>query len=72
MKTLLSHKQIGYYFSVTMLFLFFSMSGYAKATGEGNPEEKAKAKNIVFVHGAFADGSGYEKLYRILTKRATM
>jgi pimeloyl-ACP methyl ester carboxylesterase len=69
MKTLLSHKQIGYYFSVTMLFLFFSMSGYAKATGEGNPEEKAKAKNIVFVHGAFADGSGYEKLYRILTKK---
>lgn len=26
-------------------------------------------KNIVIVHGAFADGSGYKKLYNILTKK---
>src|SRR5438477_5994048 len=26
------------------------------------------AKNIVIVHGAFADGSGWEGVYRILTK----
>jgi pimeloyl-ACP methyl ester carboxylesterase len=26
-------------------------------------------KNIVIVHGAFADGSGYKKLYSILTKK---
>src|ERR1700730_3373540 len=28
-----------------------------------------KCKNIVIVHGAFADGSGYKKLYEILTKK---
>jgi len=28
-----------------------------------------KSKNIVIVHGAFADGSGYKKLYEILTKK---
>ncbi len=28
-----------------------------------------KSKNIVIVHGAFADGSGYKKLYEILTEK---
>jgi pimeloyl-ACP methyl ester carboxylesterase len=28
-----------------------------------------KVKNIVLVHGAFADGSGWEGVYKILTKR---
>jgi len=27
------------------------------------------AKNIVIVHGAFADGSGFKEVYRILTKK---
>ena len=27
------------------------------------------AKNIVIVHGAFADGSGYKEIYKILTKK---
>ncbi|HEY0611114.1 MAG TPA: alpha/beta hydrolase [Chitinophaga sp.] len=69
MKTLLSHKGIGYYFSATILLVLLSVSSYAKAPGSGSPEEKVKAKNIVFVHGAFADGSGYEKIYRILSKK---
>jgi hypothetical protein len=30
---------------------------------------QAQVKNIVFVHGAFADGSGYTKLYTILKAR---
>ena len=29
----------------------------------------AKANNIVLVHGAFADGSGWEEVYKILTKK---
>lgn len=37
--------------------------GVAAAQAEG-----AAAKNIVIVHGAFADGSGWEGVYRILTK----
>jgi pimeloyl-ACP methyl ester carboxylesterase len=31
--------------------------------------KKMKSKNIVIVHGAFADGSGYKKLYEILTRK---
>jgi pimeloyl-ACP methyl ester carboxylesterase len=31
-------------------------------------QNQAAAKNIVIVHGAFADGSGWESVYRILTK----
>lgn len=29
----------------------------------------AQIKNIVLVHGAFADGSGYEAMYKILTQK---
>ncbi|HET7002851.1 MAG TPA: alpha/beta hydrolase [Puia sp.] len=29
--------------------------------------DKPKVKNVVIVHGAFADGSGYRKLFEILT-----
>jgi pimeloyl-ACP methyl ester carboxylesterase len=32
-------------------------------------EPKAQVKNIVIVHGAFADGSGWEAVYKILTAK---
>src|SRR4029078_6997283 len=32
-------------------------------------ELNEKVKNIVLVHGAFADGSGWEGVYKILTKK---
>ncbi|HKC34949.1 MAG TPA: alpha/beta hydrolase [Chitinophagaceae bacterium] len=34
-----------------------------------NAQSKERAKNIVLVHGAFADGSGWEGVYNILTKK---
>jgi pimeloyl-ACP methyl ester carboxylesterase len=34
-----------------------------------NAQAQQKAKNIVLVHGAFADGSGWEEVYKILTKK---
>ncbi|MET0635851.1 MAG: alpha/beta hydrolase [Chitinophagaceae bacterium] len=37
-----------------------------KATAQ---EKKMPVKNIVIVHGAFADGSGWEAVYNILTKK---
>ena len=44
-----------------------------KQTGfAGNPanaQSKESIKNIVLVHGAFADGSGWEGVYKILTKK---
>src|SRR3954468_4338599 len=36
--------------------------------GTAHAATPVSAKNIVIVHGAFADGSGWEGVYRILTK----
>jgi len=33
------------------------------------PKAQKTVKNIVLVHGAFADGSGWEGVYKILTKK---
>ncbi len=51
----------------TALTLTLGAIGFSvvDATAVGAP---ARAKNIVIVHGAFADGSGWEGVYRILTK----
>jgi len=38
-------------------------------SGQKNKVMGATTKNIVIVHGAFADGSGYKELYKILTKK---
>ena len=46
----------------------------SRAAGDSNAhravatDSTVSAKNIVIVHGAFADGSGWESVYRILTK----
>ena len=45
---------------VTIQLLTFSKTAHA---------QKAPAKNIVLVHGAFADGSGWKAVYDILTKK---
>jgi len=34
-----------------------------------NAQSRERIKNIVLVHGAFADGSGWEGVHRILTKK---
>ena len=45
--------------------LFFMQLGSAHAQGKA---AKKPAKNIVIVHGAFADGSGWRAVYDILTR----
>ncbi|RYG26057.1 MAG: alpha/beta hydrolase, partial [Chitinophagaceae bacterium] len=35
----------------------------------GMPVPKDPVKNIVLVHGAFADGSGFQALYELLKKK---
>ena len=35
-----------------------------------NAQSQERVKNIVLVHGAFADGSGWEGVYNILTKKS--
>ena len=47
--------------AVSVLFFFSITPGFAQTR---NP-----VKNIVIVHGAFTDGSGWESVYRILTNR---
>ncbi|WP_257455134.1 alpha/beta fold hydrolase [Archangium lipolyticum] len=42
------------------------VAGLAAATPAGNP---APIKNVVLVHGAFADGSGWRGVYDVLTAR---
>jgi pimeloyl-ACP methyl ester carboxylesterase len=37
-------------------------------TGKASAQETAPIKNIVIVHGAFADASGWEAVYKILVK----
>jgi pimeloyl-ACP methyl ester carboxylesterase len=36
------------------------------APASAQPQEKAKVKNIVLVHGAWADGSGWQRVYELL------
>lgn len=52
-------------FMNAMLFLFlFTILDLAV-----NAQQQQAVKNIVIVHGAFADGSGWEAVYKILTKK---
>lgn len=47
--------------------LFFAALFFTCCTGI--VQAQTPVKNIVLVHGAFADGSGWEALYHILTKK---
>jgi pimeloyl-ACP methyl ester carboxylesterase len=46
--------------------LFFSLLNISVMS---NAQTATNIKNIVIVHGAFADGSGWQSVYEILTKR---
>jgi pimeloyl-ACP methyl ester carboxylesterase len=50
----------GFVLAILMLIAVFS----GNSVGAQNP-----VKNVVLVHGAFADGSGWKALYEILTKK---
>lgn len=41
----------------------------ASVAGTVNEVNAQEVKNVVLVHGAFADGSGYKALYKVLTKK---
>src|SRR5215213_9562087 len=48
-------------FAITIAFLIISLNNLNAQT--------MKVKNVVLVHGAFADGSGWKGLYDVLTKK---
>lgn len=41
-------------------------------TGAITEANAQTVKNVVLVHGAFADGSGYKGLYEVLTQKGIM
>jgi len=53
---------------ILILFLIVAavLATWATSTKKS---KKISAKNIVIVHGAFADGSGYKELFKILTRK---
>ncbi|MEO8112211.1 MAG: alpha/beta hydrolase [Ginsengibacter sp.] len=65
MKQVINYKK--YLRLLTCLCLVIIFTGISQV---GNAQQHAgKVKNIVIVHGAFADGSGFEGVYKILTKK---
>ena len=53
--------QVLHVFGLTVLFSTFLLNNLNAQT--------MKVKNVVLVHGAFADGSGWKALYNVLTKK---
>ncbi|CAD0006740.1 alpha/beta fold hydrolase [Flavobacterium salmonis] len=67
MKTLSIKEQLKSYFLFAALILslvFTSVNASAQATSAA-----PLIKNVVLVHGAFADGSGWKGLYEVLSKK---
>ncbi|MFH6942870.1 alpha/beta hydrolase [Flavobacterium sp. FlaQc-50] len=64
MKTTTAKEQMKSYFMFAVLF-FSLLFSTTIATAQTTPP----VKNIVLVHGAFADGSGWRALYDILSKK---
>lgn len=59
------------YVRIIAIVLLFSCIAIrvTSAPPKAKPKTGNEVKNIVIVHGAFADGSGFKKLYSILTKK---
>jgi pimeloyl-ACP methyl ester carboxylesterase len=51
------------------IFLVTAVAVNVLFTADATAQAKPKVKNIVLVHGAFADGSGYKGVYDILVKQ---
>ncbi|KAF2338434.1 alpha/beta hydrolase [Flavobacterium tistrianum] len=50
-------------------FLVFAVLIFSLTFTNVNAQTNPKIKNVVLVHGAFADGSGWQGLYKVLTKK---
>jgi len=64
MKSISLKTQLNRLFLLATLVLGLLFGTAAKAQTAAKP-----AKNVVLVHGAFADGSGYKALYQVLTQK---
>jgi pimeloyl-ACP methyl ester carboxylesterase len=66
MKTLYIKEQLKRYFLFAALIFSFL---FATANANAQKATAPQIKNVVLVHGAFADGSGWKALYEVLTKK---
>lgn len=66
MKTTSLKEQMNRYFMFAALIFSFL---FATANSNAQTANTAQIKNVVLVHGAFADGSGWKALYEVLTKK---
>ncbi|QLC64842.1 alpha/beta hydrolase [Flavobacterium sp. LPB0248] len=66
MKTTSLKEQMNRYFMFAVLLFSFL---FATANSNAQSANSAPIKNVVLVHGAFADGSGWKALYEVLTKK---
>lgn len=64
-KTFLKEQLNRYFMFAALIFSFL----FATTTANAQKATAPKIKNVVLVHGAFADGSGYRALYDILSKK---
>lgn len=64
---------IHFLFMVILLFSAMAIDAKNATLKPSHPQignkQKASAKNIVIVHGAFADGSGFKEVYKILSRK---
>jgi len=67
MKTTSLKEQLNRYFMFAALI--FSLLFATANTNAQTTSATAPIKNVVLVHGAFADGSGWKALYQVLTKK---
>lgn len=51
------------------LLMAFTLASFLFLTPVSGSAQQTKVKNVVLVHGAFADGSGWRGLYSLLSKK---
>jgi pimeloyl-ACP methyl ester carboxylesterase len=55
--------------AIATTLLAMGLAGHVDAQSAANTSDRKHAKNVVLVHGAFADGSGWRGVHDQLTKR---
>lgn len=70
MKTTSLKEQMNHYFMfVAFIFSLLFATTNSNAQGATKAVATSQIKNVVLVHGAFADGSGWKALYDVLSKK---
>ncbi|HEU4790817.1 MAG TPA: alpha/beta hydrolase [Flavobacterium sp.] len=66
MKTISLKEQLKHYFMFAAFIISFLLTS---VSSNAQTASTAQIKNVVLVHGAFADGSGWKALYEVLSRK---